>query len=161
MTSTLTDAKPGDDSPAQAAVAPENRVQPKPVRRLSLSAVNFWIDVSLLVLFSTLAWVSATLQIVFPAPTAAQGWTLWGMTYDQWRDVQFISLCLFALVLLIHVMMHWNWVCSVIATQILRTRQRPDEGMQTIYGVATLVVIFHVIAAGVIAALVCVHQPPL
>ena len=56
-------------------------------------------------------------------------------------------------------MMHWNWVCSVIAMQILRTQQRPDDGMQTIYGVGTLIVLFHLIAAGVIAALVCVHQP--
>ncbi len=115
----------------------------------------------MLVVFSTLVWVSATLEIVFPPPTAAQGWTLWGITYDQWRDVQFISLCLLALGLLIHVMMHWSWVCSVIAAQILRTRQRPDEGMQTIYGVATLIVVFHVIAAGIIAALVCVVRPPL
>ena len=74
----------------------------------------------------------------FP-PTAADRWSLLGLTYDQWRDVQFGSLCLLALAVLVHVMMHWNWVCSVIATQILHTRQRPDEGMQTIYGVATLV----------------------
>ena len=49
-------------------------------------------------------------------------------------------------------MLHWNWICSVIATQILRTRSRPDEGMQTIYGVATLLAVLHIIAAGVILA---------
>ena len=63
--------------------------------------------------------MSATLQIVFPAPTAADGWTLWGLSYDQWRDVQFVILCLLALDVVLHVMMHWNWVCSVIAMQIL------------------------------------------
>ena len=31
--------------------------------------------------------------------------------------------------------------------------------MQTIYGVGTLIVLFHLIAVGVIAALVCVRQP--
>jgi hypothetical protein len=56
-------------------------------------------------------------------------------------------------------MLHWKWVCSVIATQILRTKTRPDEGMQTIYGVATLIVLLHVIAAGVVAAMFCVHHP--
>jgi hypothetical protein len=68
-------------------------------------------------------------------------------------------LCLFVLNVLLHVMMHWNWVRSVIAMQILRSRKRPDDGAQTIYGVATLIVLFHLIASGVIVALVCVHQP--
>ena len=85
---------------------------------------------------------------------------MWGLDYDRWHDVQFAILCLFAAGIVLHVMMHWNWVCSVIATQIVRARQRPDEGMQTIYGVATLIVLLHLIGAGVIAAMFGVHQPP-
>ncbi|HKI16926.1 MAG TPA: hypothetical protein VKA15_03560 [Isosphaeraceae bacterium] len=121
--------------------------------------MNFWVDASVLMVLVTLGWVSAVLQVAFPAPTAADGWTLWGMTYDQWRDIQFGMLCLFAGGILLHVMLHWKWVCSVIAAQVLRTKTRPDEGMQTIYGVATLIVLFHVIAAGVVAAMLCVHHP--
>ena len=130
-------------------------------RRLSMSVINFWIDACILLSLAAVGWISATLQIAFPAPTEADGWTLWGLTYDDWRDVQFILLCLFACGILIHVMMHWNWVCSVIAVQILRVRERPDDGMQTIYGVATLIVLLHVIGAGVVAAMLCVHRPPL
>jgi hypothetical protein len=59
----------------------------------------------LLLLLCALGWVSATLQIVFPAPTAAAGWTLWGLSYDQWRDTQFVVLCLFALNVLLHVIL--------------------------------------------------------
>jgi hypothetical protein len=129
-------------------------------RRFSVSVINFWIDATLLVLLATLGLVSAVLQFVFPAPTAADGWTLWSLTFDQWRDVQFGCLCVLALAVVLHVMMHWNWVCSVIAAQILKTRRRPDEGMQTIYGVATLIVVLHVIAAGVIVALFSVRPPP-
>jgi hypothetical protein len=129
-------------------------------RRVSVSVINFWIDVSVLVILCLLGWVSAVLQFVFPAPTAADGWSLWGLGYDRWHDVQFAILCLFAAGIVLHVMMHWNWVCSVVATQIVKARQRPDEGMQTIYGVATLIVLLHLIGAGVIAALFSVHQPP-
>jgi hypothetical protein len=129
-------------------------------RRLAVSVINFWIGACILLLLSSVGWISATLQVAFPAPTQADGWTLWGLTYDQWRDLQFASLCLFACGILIHVMMHWNWVCSVISVQILRSRQRPDDGMQTIYGVATLIILLHVIAAGVVAAMVCIHRPP-
>jgi hypothetical protein len=50
-------------------------------------------------------------------------------------------------------------VCSVIAAQILRNRQRPDEGRQTIYGVATLIVLLSLIFGAVIAAILTVRQP--
>jgi hypothetical protein len=162
MTTTPTEtSRRDDDSATQTAPAPRGDSRPRGQRRLSVSVINFWLDASLLIVLSVLGWVSAVLQVVFPAPTTADGWTLWGLTYDQWRDVQFGSLCIFALGVLLHVMMHWNWVCSVIATQIVRTRQRPDEAMQTIYGVATLIVLLHLIAAGVIVALLCVRHPPL
>ena len=66
-------------------------------------------------------------------------------------------LCTFSFGILIHLMLHWNWVCSVIATQILTDRERPDEGMQTIYGVATLIVLLHLVGAGIVVALFFVH----
>jgi hypothetical protein len=159
MTETTPESELDAGSSAQVVKAIDAAKEGKPRRRLSISVINFWLDTSLLLMLCTLGWLSAMLQIVFPAPTAADGWILWGLSYDQWRDVQFVTLCLLALGVVLHVMMHWNWVCSVIAMQILRTRSRPDEGMQTIYGVATLIVLFHLIAAGVIAALVCIHQP--
>jgi hypothetical protein len=130
-------------------------------RRVSLSLINLGVDVLLLLILIVLGWVSATLQVAFPAPTAATGWSLWGLSYDQWRDVQFATLCVLALVVLVHLMLHWNWICSVIANQVLHTKQRPDSGMQTIYGVATLIGILHVIGAAVLAAMLCVHRPPL
>ncbi|MFI5456300.1 MAG: DUF4405 domain-containing protein [Isosphaerales bacterium] len=161
MTTTPTGPDPRDELTAVAVSTREIDSQSKGRRRLSVTVVNFWLDAMLLFLLFVQGLLSAILQFVFPDPTIADGWTLWGLTYDQWHDVQFGSLCLLAFGVLIHVMMHWNWVCSVIATQIVRTRGRPDEAMQTIYGVATLIVILHVIAAGVIAAMLCVRRPPL
>jgi hypothetical protein len=130
-------------------------------RRLPMSVVNFWLDSLLLMLLLLLGWVSATLQIVFPQPSLAAGWSLWGLSFDQWRDVQFSILCTFAFGILVHVMLHWNWVCSVIATQIVHARERPDEGMQTIYGVGTLIALLHILGLGIIAALLTVKRPPL
>jgi predicted nucleic acid-binding Zn ribbon protein len=57
--------------------------------------------------------------------------------------------------------LHWNWVCSVLAAQILKSRQRTDESMQTIYGVGVLIVILHVILIGVIVAKYGVVKPPI
>jgi hypothetical protein len=155
-----TQDEPEVGTESRPASSPQAGAPARGRRRVSVSVINFWIDVSLLVLLCLLGWISAVLQFIFPAPTAAAGWSLWGLSYDRWHDVQFGVLCLFAAGIVLHVMMHWNWVCSVIATQIVRARQRPDEGMQTIYGVATLIVLLHLIGAGLIAALFCVHQPP-
>lgn len=128
-------------------------------RKLSTALVNFWLDATLLLTVSFVGWVSAMLQVVFPAPTVAAGWELWGLSYNQWHDAQFFSLCLFGLLVLVHVMLHWNWVCSVIAAQVLRIKARPDEGMQTIYGVATLIGLLTVIAGTIIAAILSVKHP--
>jgi hypothetical protein len=148
--------------PAPAAVLAPSRgtTRPQAKKRLSMSVINFWLDTTLLVVLLVLGWEAAVLQFLFPAPTLAAGWTLFGLTYDQWHDIEFATLCTFALGILVHVMLHWNWVCSVIANQILGTRERPDEGKQTIYGVLTLMVLLHVIGAGVILALFFMHRPP-
>jgi hypothetical protein len=63
-------------------------------------------------------------------------------------------------VIFLHVMLHWNWVCSVIGAQILRSRHRPDEGLQTIYGVATMIALLSVMMAGIIVAVLTVKPPP-
>jgi hypothetical protein len=160
MVTIPTRTEPGDETARPSDPAPKPDAPPRGRRRVSVSVVNFWIDAFLLLLLTALGCVSAILQVAFPAPTVADGWTLWGLTFDQWRDVQFGGLCLFAVGILVHLMMHWNWICSVIATQIVHARGRPDEGMQTIYGVITLIILLHLIAAGVIAAMLCVRRPP-
>ncbi len=151
------------DSDRKSDSGPAALAEPKPKaprKKLSMALINFWLDAALLVTIAFVGWISAMLQIVFPAPTLADGWGLWGLSYNQWRDVQFFSICFIALVILVHVMLHWNWVCSVIAAQVLRLKTRPDDGMQTIYGVATLIVLLNLIAGTIIAALLMVKQPP-
>jgi hypothetical protein len=128
-------------------------------RHFSMALVNFCLDAFLLATLALYGWLTAMLRLVFPAPTASIGWTLWGWTFDQWWDFQFNTLCLFALAVLFHVMLHWNWVCSVIANQIFQLRKRPNDSVQTVYGVGTLIVLLHLIVGGIVAALYCVHRP--
>jgi hypothetical protein len=147
-----------DESPRRTLTA----AKPRPARRqMSMALINFWLDAGLLVTIACLGWVTAMLQIVFPAPTAAAGWELWGLTFNEWHNTQFIALCVFALLVLVHLMLHWNWVCSIIATQVLRIKVRPEDGMQTIYGVSALIVLFMILAGTIIAALLTVKHAPL
>jgi hypothetical protein len=124
----------------------------------SMAVVNFWLDAALLVLLTVYLWLAALLRFVFPAPLSAAGWTLWGWTFDEWWDFQFDVLCAFFFGVGVHVMLHWNWVCSLVASKIVRTR-RPDDSLQTIYGVLLLIVVLHAIAIGLIAGMYYIHKP--
>ena len=149
-----------EGGPASKPPGRPAKLQSQGKKRLSMSVVNFWLDTTILVALLFLGWIAAVLEFLFPAPTLAGGWTLWGLTYDQWHDIEFASLCVFALGVLVHVMLHWTWVCSVVFAQILHSKDRPDEGKQTIYGVVVLAALLHIIGAGVIIALFFIHRPP-
>ncbi len=132
---------------------------PSEPRQLSRTMLNFWLDAALLMSVLFLVWVSALLQMVFPAPTSAKGWELWGMSFNQWRDTQFFALCVSALLALEHVVLHWNWICGVIATKVLRIQKRPDEGVQSIYGVGAFIAVLFVMMSTIFAAIVTVKHP--
>lgn len=128
-------------------------------RKGGRTLLNFWLDALLLINVAFLGWVSAMLRFVFPPPTAADGWKLWGWTFDQWHDAQFAALCVCGLLMIEHIVLHWNWVCSVVATRILRVR-RPDEASQAVYGVGTFIVLLMILLSGIIVAMCGVKRPP-
>ncbi len=119
---------------------------------------NFWLDVAMFVTIIFVVWVSVLMQVVFPPATSADGWKLWGLAYNQWRDMQFFALCVFAVLAIEHLVLHWNWVCSMIATKLFHCK-RPDEGTQAIFGVGTLVVILLLSMITIIAAILSVKEP--
>ena len=54
--------------------------------------------------------------------------------------------------------MHWNWVCGVVATKVLRVKTRPDEGVNAVYGVAIFIGILTVMLASVIVAILTIKR---
>ena len=107
--------------------------------RISRSVINFWLDAWLLVNLVALGIIAVIVQFIFPPGVAARGWLLWGMSYGQWCSIQFGSLALLAVGVLVHVMLHWTWVCSIIAKRIMKLKELPDDGIRTVYGVAFLI----------------------
>ena len=101
----------------------------------------------LLLTFITLAGCSAILQFVFPAATDLSGWTLWNHDVVFWRKLQFGVLCVLASGIVLHVMLHWSWVCGVINRRLLRRTAIPQNGTDTLIGVGLIAVILHVLAA--------------
>jgi len=128
----------------------------------SKTIVNFVLDSVLLLLVCGLLFTAAVLRFVFPVPTMSAGWTLWGFDYDAWANVQFILVTVFGLAILLHVMLHWSWVCGVMMTKVLkrdRSQAKLDEGQQTLWGVGLLIVVVNVVGLLVGLAYLTVQSP--
>jgi len=127
---------------------------------MSRTTINFLLDATLLAAFSALVFSAVIVRFIFPPGPDARGWDLWGLSYDQWATVEFALVAVLALGILLHVMLHWSWVCGVVATRLTRDKKaKLDEGSQTIYGVGLLIVIVNLMGL-VIAAAVLTVRPP-
>ena len=128
-------------------------------RAISWSEINLLLDAVLLVTFAAIFAVSVIVRFVFPPGPAANGWMLWGLDYDAWTGIQFILLAGLTLGILVHVMLHWSWVCNVLAARLGGRKARVDDGMQTIYGVGLLILLLAVVGAAVAGAKLMIAGP--
>ena len=128
---------------------------------MSRTIVNFLLDATLLAAFSILLVTTVIVRFIFPLGPEAHAWRLWGMGFDQWVSVQFALIALLALGILLHVMLHWSWVCGVVATRLARDKKaKLDAGAQTMYGVGLLIVIFNILGLVIAAAALTIQAPP-
>lgn len=130
---------------------------------MSRTLVNFLLDVALLGAFTTLAATAVIVRFIFPPGTQADGAVLWGYGYDAWVGMLFNMLAVLALGVLVHVMLHWSWVCGVVGTRLSKWRGRTvriDEANQTVYGVGLLVVLFTLIGLVVGTAALQIRTSP-
>lgn len=130
--------------------------------RVSRTAVNFMVDTVLLLLVMSLLFTAAVLRFVFPAPSASGGWTLWSYDYDAWAAFQFVLAAILGLAILLHVMLHWSWVCGVVLTRILGRSGRAarlDDGQQTLWGVGMLIAVVNILGLLVGLAYLMIQAP--
>jgi hypothetical protein len=128
---------------------------------MSRTFLNFILDSLLLAAFSVLVWSAVVVRFVFPPGTSTAGWRLWGLGYDQWISIQFAMVAILALGVLIHVMLHWTWVCGFVAARLGRGKKaKLDDGTQTLYGVGLLIVIFNLLGLAIAAAALSIQPPP-
>ncbi|MCU0879199.1 MAG: DUF4405 domain-containing protein [Pirellulaceae bacterium] len=127
---------------------------------MSRTTVNFLLDTLLLVAFSILVWSAVIVRFVFPPAYDSRGWTLWDLSLDDWLNVQFAMVAVLALGVLIHVMLHWSWVCGVVASRLAHSKKgKIDNGTQTLYGVGLLIVILNVLGLAIAAGALMIRGP--
>jgi hypothetical protein len=128
-------------------------------RGWSWSEVNLLLDAVLLIIFTGLCAAAVVVRFVFPPGPNATGWMLWGLDYDAWNGIQFGLLAALAVGILVHVMLHWSWVCNVLASRLGGRKGRVDEGLQTIYGVGLLIVLLAMIGGTAAVAMLSIRGP--
>ncbi len=94
---------------------------------MSRTVINFLLDVALLTAFVALAATAVIIRFIFPVGTQADHWMLWGYGYDAWVGMLFNMLAVLALGILVHVMLHWNWVCGVVGWRLSKWRGRTPD----------------------------------
>jgi hypothetical protein len=146
-------------NPTTESVTHKSEVIASDGTRVSRTLVNFWLDSLLLLVFALHSITAVIVQFVFPPGVAAKGWALWSMNYGQWCSVQFFFLSVLAFGILVHVMLHWSWVCGVIARKLFHQRDLPDDGIRTVYGVGLLIVLLLSGAAIVGIAMMSIKMP--
>ncbi len=133
-------------------------------KRISKTDVNFWLDAFLLCVFLMLCWSSVIVRYVFPPATKSAGWTLWGLGYLAWTDIQFVILCVLASSILLHVMLHWTWVCGMVESWRRKRRgtgktTKQSTGARTLWGVGLLIAICNLVGLGIAAAILSIQRP--
>lgn len=131
-------------------------------RKLSRTDFNFCLDAVLLTLFVALCACSTIREFVFPPGPEARGWTLWGRSYSDWSRYQFAILATMAAAVLLHVMLHWSWVCGVVRNRLGSKRTGSvgaDDPNRTLWGVGLLIVIVNLIGAIVAVAELTIKSP--
>jgi len=105
-------------------------------------------------------WVACIVQFIFPPGTKAAGWTLWQLDYDAWCRVYTAALAVFGIQVLVHLILHWNWVCSFITSRMSKLSGRRvvlDESAKTLYGVGTLITVLTILGALLTLAEFSIH----
>lgn len=132
-------------------------------RLASKTMWNFWLDATMLFVFVLMLWSSTVVRFVFPPSVSAKGWTLWSWNVDQWIGLQFGTLCCFTFLVVLHLMLHWTWICGVVASRFMRRadgkKRSVDDGTRTLWGVGLLIVLLNIMGVGIAAAVLMIQGP--
>jgi heme/copper-type cytochrome/quinol oxidase subunit 2 len=132
-------------------------------RKISRTDVNFLLDALLLLLFIAVCVLSVILEFVFPPGTQADGWLLWNSSFNEWSRLRFYVLASMAAAVVLHVMLHWTWVCGVLSSRLggksNQKSAKHDDPSRTLWGVGLLIVIVNLVGAVIAAAALMIRGP--
>jgi len=109
------------------------------------TSTNFWIDLVSLVVMIGLAATGGLIHFVLPAGTG-HFYALFGWNRHDIGQVHFYLAVAAILLLALHVLLHWSWICCVIAK--MAGKAAPSQRSQTMWGLALLLGVALILGGG-------------
>ena len=85
---------------------------------MSRNAFHWGIDCVLLI--GVVGLIHTGLTMTFFLPPGSGHASIWGLTRHDWGDIHFWIALSMAIVLLIHLSLHWTWLCLTTARHLFR-----------------------------------------
>jgi hypothetical protein len=98
--------------------------------------VNFWLDVSSLLVMLCLIATGGIMYVVLP-PGSGHSRHLFGLSRHDFGEIHFYLAVAAVLMLALHVALHWSWVCCVVARAL--GKPKPSQRTQRTWGWSILV----------------------
>ena len=111
------------------------------------STVNFVVDVLTLLVVLMMIYTGLLLKWVLP-PGSGHTKVLWGYARHDWGQVHFWIAVALGGLLLVHLFLHWTWICAMVAKAVRHGKAdtaKMGAKTQYLYGLgilAAVVVLF-------------------
>jgi hypothetical protein len=105
--------------------------------------LNLLVDGATALAVSGLIATGLVIRFALP-PGSGSVRALWGLGRHDWGDVHFWMAAATAALLVIHVALHWNWVCTTVQHLFVRRGRSPDQPSawaRNLYGAGFLVLL--------------------
>jgi hypothetical protein len=106
---------------------------------------NFWLDVVSLVAMLGLAATGGLIHFVLPAGSG-HFYELFGWNRHDFGRLHFYFAVASVVLLALHLLLHWNWICCVVAKTA--GKGAPSRRSQTLFGLGLLLAVSLLLAGG-------------
>ncbi len=121
---------------------------------MSRATLNFLIDVATFIVALGMAATGVLLRFVLP-PGSGERRSVWDLTRHEWGGLHFWLAVVLGGLVLVHLALHWNWVCSFVARQFRAASSppQPSSGLRrNLLGLAAVAVVALLVGGFVWAA---------
>jgi hypothetical protein len=107
------------------------------------NSLNFIVDLLTLLAILLMTGTGLIMYFILPAGSGGRGLVLWGLGRHDWGDIHFWSAVALAVLLVLHLALHWAWVCGTIRRLVTSGRKggQPRGKRDNAYGIAFLIVL--------------------